>query len=159
MKSFNDAFAVLMNIERGYWDDPVGGPTRFGVTEKVARAHGYKGDMRQLPIDTAKAIAKSEYWDRYQCDQFDPAIGYQVFDAAYNGGHPAQWLQQAAGAAPDGAIGAKTIAAVRAANPFAVILAFNQQRLVYLAGLSNWDANSEGWARRIAFCMTITPQP
>ena len=157
MKSFTEAFAVLIDIEKGYWNDPVGGPTMYGITEKVARANGYQGDMRVLPLDAARAIAKSEYWDRFQCDQFDPAIGYQVFDAAYNGGHPAQWLQRAAGVAMDGAIGAKTIAAVRAANPFAVILSFNSQRLAYMAGLGNWDQNSEGWARRIARCMTITP--
>ncbi len=157
--NFDQAFAILMDIERGYWLDPAGGPTMYGITEKVARTHGYQGDMHALPLDLAKQIAKSEYWDRFLCDQFDGAIGYQVFDAAYNGGHPAQWLQQAAGAKVDGQIGAQTIAAVRKSNPFAVILAFNAQRLVYLAGLANWSANSAGWARRIAKCMSITPQP
>ena len=48
--------------------------------------------MRELPLSSARQIAKSEYWDRYQCDQFGDAIGFAVFDAAYNGGAPAQWL-------------------------------------------------------------------
>ncbi len=33
-------------------DDP-GGKTRFGVTEGVARAAGFQGDMRELPLDLA----------------------------------------------------------------------------------------------------------
>lgn len=155
IKSFDDAFVSLIDTEKGYWDDPAGGPTMFGVTEKVARARGYAGDMHALPLSFAKAVAKTDYWDPYQCDQFDARIAYQVFDAAYNGGHPVQWLQQAAGCAVDGSIGAVTIAAVRAASVPAICLSFNASRLVYMAGLNNWDANSEGWARRIAKCMLI----
>lgn len=156
MKSFDDAFARLMDVERGYWNDPVGGPTMFGVTEKVARVAGYQGDMRDLPLATAKSIAKSQYWDKYQCDQFDPAIGFQLFDAAYNGGRPVQWLQTAVGVTPDGVIGAATISAVRRTPSAAIVLSFNAQRLLYLTGLTNWPDNSRGWARRIADNMSIT---
>lgn len=150
MNSFGVAFDALMGVEKGFWDDPAGGPTMYGVTERVARRWGYAGDMRQLPIDTAKAIAKSEYWDRYQCDQFHPAVAYQVFDAAYNGGHPAQWLQQAVGVEVDGVIGAKTIAAVRAADRARVVLQFNAARIKYLTSLDGWASNGRGWANRIA---------
>ena len=148
--NFDDAFASLMSVEGGFWDDPVGGPTMYGVTERVARAWGYAGDMRTLPLTTARSIAKSEYWDRFKCDQFPYAIGYQVFDAAYNGGRPAQWLQLAVGATADGIIGAQTIAAVRAADPARVILSFNASRIKYLTSLKNWPGNSKGWALRIA---------
>lgn len=155
MKSFDDAFTALMNVERGYWDDPAGGPTMYGVTQAVALAAGYTGDMRLLPLPLAKSIAKTQYWDKYQCDQFDPIIGFQVFDAAYNGGHPAQWLQTAVGAAPDGVIGAATISAVRRASPAAVVLSFNAQRLFWMTGLDNWTPNAKGWARRIASNMSV----
>lgn len=148
--TFDDAFASLIAVEKGYWDDPAGGPTMYGVTERVARAWGYVGDMRQLPLTTARSIAKSEYWDRYQCDQFAPAIGYQVFDAAYNGGMPVRWLQAAVGATVDGVIGPSTLARVRGADPAKVVLSFNAQRLKYLVSLSNWPGNSKGWAIRIA---------
>jgi lysozyme family protein len=148
--NFDNAFADLMDVEKGFWDDPVGGPTMYGVTERVARAWGYKGDMRNLPLPTARSIAKSEYWDRYKCDQFPYAIAYQVFDAAYNGGKPVRWLQQAVGAAVDGIIGPATLALVRGADPAKVILSFNASRLLYLTSLKNWPSNSKGWARRIA---------
>jgi lysozyme family protein len=148
--AFENAFDALMGVEKGYWNDPAGGPTMYGVTERVARACGYQGDMRQLPLIVARSIAKSEYWDRFQCDQFDPAIGYQVFDTAYNGGHPVQWLQQAAGVEVDGKIGPKTIAAVRAADPARVVLQFNAARIKYMTSLDSWASNGKGWARRIA---------
>lgn len=150
MTAFTDAFDSLMGVEKGFWDDPAGGPTMYGVTERVARAWGYQGDMRQLPLDAARSIAKSEYWDRFQCDQFAPAVGYQVFDTAYNGGHPVQWLQQAVGAEVDGKLGPKTIAAVRAADAGKVVLAFNSARIKYLTSLDGWATNGKGWARRIA---------
>lgn len=152
MKTFDDAFALLMDVERGYWNDPVGGPTMFGVTEKVARACGYAGDMRALPLSFAKSVAKSEYWDRYKCDQFDPAIGFHVFDAAYNGGHPAVWLQQAVRgvAAIDGLIGPATVAAVRAADPERVMRLFGAYRELYLTDLDGFAHDGRGWTRRCA---------
>lgn len=38
-----------------------GGPTRWGVTEQVARAYGYTGDMRLFPRETAVAIYRRQY--------------------------------------------------------------------------------------------------
>lgn len=159
MSAFDQAFASIAAIEGGFSDrdkqaDP-GGATKYGVTERVARAWGYKGDMRDLPLDTARSIAKTEYWDRYQCDQFDPRIAYQVFDAAYNGGYPVKWLQECVGATPDGIIGAKTIAAVRAADVWKTIALFNAKRIGYLTGLNNWPQNARGWANRIAHNLLI----
>lgn len=159
MMNFDDAFARMMNVEKGYWNDPAGGPTMYGVTEAVARANGYQGDMRNLPLSLAKQIAKTKYWDVYQCDQFNPAIAFQIFDAAYNGGHAAQWLQQAAGATVDGRIGAQTIAAVRQADPWKVIALFNSYRLSYMVSCKNFRENSAGWALRIAANLTVSPSP
>lgn len=154
MSNFESAFTTLIGHEGGFSDrdkaaDP-GGKTMYGITERVARAWGYQGDMRALPFATAKAIAKQEYWDKYQCDQFDFRIALQVFDTAYNGGYPARWLQEAAGVKADGVIGAKTIAAVRAADVGRLVAMFNAKRLLYLTSLNNWPQNSRGWARRIA---------
>jgi lysozyme family protein len=154
MSVFDESFDILMRSEGGFSnrpaaDDP-GLNTIYGITEKVARAWGYEGDMRHLPLETAKEIAKTWYWDRYQCDQFDPRIAYQVFDAAYNGGYPVKWLQECVGATVDGQIGPQTIAAVRAADAWKTIALFNAKRLTYLTNLSNWSQNARGWARRIA---------
>ena len=46
----------LIEREGGYVNHPAdkGGPTRFGITEAVARAHGYRGAMAELPRDEAR---------------------------------------------------------------------------------------------------------
>ena len=48
----------LIEREGGYVSHPAdtGGPTCFGITEAVARAHGYAGSMRQLPREEAERI-------------------------------------------------------------------------------------------------------
>jgi lysozyme family protein len=89
--SFNDAFARTVNVEGGYSDNPNdrGGPTKFGITQAVARGHGYAGDMRDLPIATAQAIYRSEYWDALTLTPIDaraPEIAAELFDIAVNCG-------------------------------------------------------------------------
>lgn len=153
MNGFADVFAAVLGIEGGYSDNPhdPGGPTMYGITQAVARAWGYQGDMQALPLSAAQAIAKAKYWDPCQCDQFDSRIGLNVFDAAYNGGHPAQWLQAAAGVTQDGVIGAVTIAAVRALDPMLVIARFNSSHISYYTSLvGEWPTFGRGWMDRIA---------
>jgi len=60
----DEIIAGVVGREGGYVDNPddKGGPTRWGVTEKVARAHGYTGHMRDLPRATAVAIFEADYW-------------------------------------------------------------------------------------------------
>lgn len=152
MSSFDDAFTALMGNEGGYSNnaaDP-GGETMWGITARVARANGYAGDMRLLPQGTAKQIARMVYWNPYYCDQFDSRVAFQVFDAAYNGGKPATWLQTAAGVKVDGNIGPVTIAAVNTADPRRIVMRFLAYRLQYLGDLPTWPSFGHGWANRIA---------
>lgn len=53
----------IINKEKGYSDHPSdnGGPTNWGITEKVARINGYKGDMRDMPRGVAEDIYKMRY--------------------------------------------------------------------------------------------------
>jgi lysozyme family protein len=152
MDAFVTAWNQLLGNEGGFVDNPAdpGGATMYGVTERVARQYGYTGDMRNLPLSTAQAIAKQKYWDRYSCEDMDARIAFQVLDAAYNGGHPAQWLQAAVGTTQDGIIGPKTLAAVAAQDVYQTILRFNSYRLSYLASLDVWPTFGRGWSNRIA---------
>ena len=54
---------ALIEREGGYVNHPAekGGPTCFGITEAVARAHGCGGAMRQLPRADAAAIYRRIY--------------------------------------------------------------------------------------------------
>lgn len=54
----------IIQREGGYVSHPAdrGGPTAWGITEAVARANGYTGDMRALPISFARDVYKRRYW-------------------------------------------------------------------------------------------------
>lgn len=159
MTDFDTAFTTLLKYEGGFSDhaaDP-GGKTRFGITESVAREVGYRGDMRELPLDLAKRIYKDRYWDAVRAEELPAAIRYAMFDAAVNSG-PRQailWLQRAVGVKADGIIGPKTLAAVRAADPERLLRQLLAQRLRFMTGLPNWPAFGRGWARRIADLMEM----
>ena len=64
MAEFSKAFPYLLASEGGYSNHPAdrGGATKYGITERKARAAGYRGDMRQLPIEFAKGIYRQDYW-------------------------------------------------------------------------------------------------
>ena len=155
--NFDTAFALLLGHEGDFSDHPAdpGGKTRFGVTEAVAREVGYKGDMRELPLDLAKRVFLERYWKPIRADDLPPGIRYAVFDGAVNSG-PAQatkWLQRALGVEADGVIGPKTLAAAYAQDMNALRLRMLAQRLRFMTGLTNWPSFSRGWAKRIADLM------
>lgn len=116
--------------EGGYANHPAdrGGPTRWGITQAVARAHGFAGDMRVFPRDDAAAIYRRIYWQRPNLAALakrTPALAAELFDTGVNMG-PAvgiRFLQRALNAlnrnardfpdiAVDGAIGPVTLAAL-----------------------------------------------
>ena len=156
---FDTAFHTLLKHEGGFSDHPAdpGGKTRFGITEAVAREAGYRGDMRELPLDLAKRIYKDRYWDAVRAEELPAAVRYAVFDAAVNSGprQAIRWLQRAVGVRDDGIIGPITLGAVRAADPERLLRRVLAQRLRFMTGLSNWPAFGRGWARRIADLMEM----
>jgi lysozyme family protein len=107
-----------------------GGPTRWGVTEAVARAHGYAGDMRAYPRAEAEAVYRRLYWLRPGFDRVAeqaPKLAAELFDTGINMGPEvaAGFLQRALNALNRGAadypdlpvdrrIGEATLAALRA---------------------------------------------
>lgn len=156
--SFDKAFALLLAHEGGYSDqkaDP-GGKTKFGITEAVARQYGYRGEMKDLPVETAKAIYKGQYWDDL-FDQLPFIVAFNVFDGCVNSGvsRSVKWLQAAVGVSQDGLFGPNTLAATLSQNPFDVIRKYNAERLMFLTGLSIWPDFGRGWARRVAHNLKI----
>lgn len=151
--NFDQAFDRLLGHEGGYSNnsaDP-GGETMWGVTARAARADGYLGEMRLLPRERAKSIYRRKYWDAVRADQLPEVVRFDVFDGAVNSG-PVQsikWLQRAAGAADDGIVGPKTVAAAVAAGP-ALAARYNGHRLRFMADQPTWGSFGRGWARRVA---------
>lgn len=96
--------------EGGYTNHPAdrGGPTRWGITEQVARAHGYRDDMRNLPRVVAVEIYFNRYWHGPGFDRVGalyPALAVELLDIGVNMGTewPARWLQRSLNALNNGA--------------------------------------------------------
>jgi len=154
MSVFNTIFDRLMQHEGGYVNHPndPGGETMWGVTKRVARAHGYYGSMRSLPKSLAKDITEKSYYKAVKGDQLDRLIAWQLTDAAYNHGNrrAVKFLQAAVGARQDGLIGPRTLAAVAAMDKNDVVFLFNAERIEFYTRLRTWQTFGRGWARRVA---------
>lgn len=102
----------------------------WGITQNTARAHGYRGDMRDLTREQALMILEGDYWygPRFdQVAQFSPDIAAEMCDTGVNMGPTVatkmlqRWLNvfnRGGKLYPDmdvdGRIGPRTIAALRA---------------------------------------------
>jgi lysozyme family protein len=88
MSFFEKAFEEVIVVEGGYSNDPYdsGGKTMYGITESVAKSYGYKGEMKNLPLSTAKDIYKKNYW-RSEFDTLSEDIALFLFDMNVNHGY------------------------------------------------------------------------
>lgn len=105
-----------------------GGPTCWGITQAVARAEGYQGDMRELPRSLAANIYARIYWQKPAFDRVAlraAPIAAELFDTGVNMGTATAsgFLQRALNAlnrcardypdiAVDQHIGARTLSAL-----------------------------------------------
>ncbi|MDG5489029.1 glycosyl hydrolase 108 family protein [Sphingomonas sp. BGYR3] len=120
---------AVIDREGGYTDHPAdrGGATRYGITQRVARAEGYHGPMRHLPRAVAESIYRRLYWTRPRLDRIAeraPALAAELFDTGVNMGPSVAigFLQRALNALdrdgtlllPDGQVGPRTLAALDA---------------------------------------------
>lgn len=96
-----DIFNAVIDREGGYVDHPndSGGPTKWGVTQAVARAHGYSGDMRNFSREQALIIFNFDYWVKprfNKVNEISSIIAVELCDTGINMG-PAicvKWLQR-----------------------------------------------------------------
>lgn len=121
---------AVIDREGGYVHHPAdrGGATRWGITEAVARANGYAGDMRHFAREAAAAIYRRIYWNRPGFDQVAtraPTLAAELFDTGINMGPAVAtgFLQRALNALNrgardypdvllDGRVGPQTLAAL-----------------------------------------------
>ncbi len=120
----------VIGREGGYVNHPAdrGGATRWGITERVARSHGFAGDMRHYPRAEAVSVYRRLYWLRPAFDRVAeraPGMAAEMFDTGVNMGPAVAvgFLQRALNAlnrnardypeiAADGRIGPRTLAAL-----------------------------------------------
>lgn len=132
MRTVKDIIDGIIQREAGYVNNPkdLGGPTRWGITEKVARANGYQGDMRDLPKSVAYNILLNQYFIApgfNELSKHSMAVAVTMADAGTLCGttRPSIWLQTALNVlnreqkiypdvTMDGAVGPKTVSALAA---------------------------------------------
>jgi lysozyme family protein len=121
----------IKGVEGGYGHnaDDLGGATRFGITEEVARRHGWTGRMQDLPKSLSREIFIDDYIIGVSFDrviELSPMIGEELVDTGVNMGQSwgalflQQWLnvfnnkgEHWADLVADGFVGDKTITALR----------------------------------------------
>ncbi len=131
MRTVEQIIDEIIRREGSFVDHPHdrGGPTKYGITEAVARLHGWQADMRDLPEDLAGRIYFDQYYQRPGFDQIhaiSPATALELTDTGVNMGPEVavKFLQRALNALnqqeklfpdlkADGYLGNKTLAALR----------------------------------------------
>lgn len=150
---------IIDRIEGGYSNHPKdpGKATNFGITEAVARAHGFTGDMRNLTREEAIDIYFQSYWDKKVMDHINNALGLHVYDTAINSGYSraVKILQEALGVPADGSIGVATMNALSAKTPSELIPKYCICRMHFLAGLSTYSVFGKGWRNRLMTLCSI----
>ena len=155
--TFEEALEHVLKHEGGYVNHKLdkGGITNLGVTiavwEEWIGRESSEDEMRNLKPEDVADLYKKLYWDRVKGDDLPSGVNYCVFDAAVNSGtgRAAKWLQEAVGAVPDGAIGAKTLAKVAAHDADSLVNAYCDVRLNFLKNLKTFDTFGKGWSRRV----------
>lgn len=130
--NFEAVIDEIIQREQGYVDHPDdrGGPTNHGITQAVARANGYDGLMRDMPVSLAREIYRKRYivapaFDKVAVVNADVAA--ELIDTGVNMGplRAAEFLQRLLNGLNDkgsrygdvfvdGRIGEVTLAALRA---------------------------------------------
>lgn len=120
-----------LDKEGGYVNHPddKGGPTKYGITQRVARDWGYFGDMKDLTREMAYSIYFYSFWVKprfHDLAEISELIAGECFDTGVlsGSGTGIRFLQQALSAfnqsgslypdlADDGVLGSKTLNALK----------------------------------------------
>ncbi len=157
-ENWEKSFAMVLKHEGGFVNHPKdpGGMTNLGVTKSAIETYlGRTVDeafMRSLTPDSVKPFYKSQYWDKIKGDQLPAGVDYAAYDLAVNSGtgRAAKYLQQIAGVTADGAIGPKSIEAIKTCDPKQTVQALCDMRMDFLKRLPNFDTFGKGWSIRVA---------
>ncbi|HGM5819248.1 TPA: glycoside hydrolase family 108 protein [Serratia marcescens] len=165
--AFNHAIAFVLGKEGGYVNDPTdkGGETKYGISDKRdGIADGMTdvdGDgkpdtrIKDLTLGQASQIYFRDYWYPSYCPDWPDGISLIVFDSAVQHGvkKAISLLQDAAGVAADGIVGAKTRATVLAADPEWLLTRYLLRRARYYAEIIKSNPSQakylNGWFNRL----------
>ena len=162
MDRFQKIFDYLLKVEGGYSDDKYdsGGKTKYGIIEVEARKYGYKGHMRDMPIEIARDIYDKKYYHGNRLNEVvNDKIALSICDWIVNSGTwGAKKAQQALNElgynlVVDGKIGNKTIEALNTVDPEKFLEKYHSlQRKFYhsiVANKANQKVFLKGWLNRV----------
>lgn len=152
------SFELMLKSEGGFVNHPQdpGGMTNLGVTKRVWESwvgrESNEVEMRSLTPEMVEPLYKRKYWDACRCDELPEGLDYLVFDFTVNAGpgRSIRTLQTAVGTTPDGAIGPKTLAAVRAMDSHELIEKFSVAKTKFYESLPTFSTFGRGWLNRVA---------
>lgn len=141
----------ILKYEGGFVNDPAdsGGATNKGVTIATWRSVGYDKDgdgdidVQDLKLisnkDVRDRVLKPHYWDRWKANQIQSQkIANILVDWVWaSGANGIKIPQRLLGVAVDGIVGAKTLAAVNAADPDVLFDRIYQARETFLRDIAN----------------------
>ena len=162
MDRFEKIFDYLLKVEGGYSDDKYdkGGKTKYGIIESEARKYGYKGEMRDMPLDIARDIYNKKYYNRNGLDTLkSDKIALSICDFVVNAGN---WGTKKAQAAlnelgfdlrVDGILGEKSLAALNEVDENKFLEKYHDlQRRYYKVIAANRPSQKvflKGWINRV----------
>lgn len=156
--SYDEALKRLLVHEGGYSNHPSdpGGPTNWGITihdyRRYVNLNATAADVRSMPVEVAKRIYRSKYWNALRCDELPAGVDYAVLDYGVNSGigRAAKVLRRLVGLASNSsAMTDEVVAAVGRCDSKNLINAICDERLRFLHGLRTWSVFGNGWGRRV----------
>lgn len=162
---FERCIDVTLKWEGGYVDHPAdpGGATNNGISLAYARTRGSmfdldgdgdvdKSDIAMVTLDMAHVVYKDWFWRDVRGDELPSGVDLCMVDYAVNSGagRAIRALQSILGIQIDGVLGPETMAALKVADPRAVVTQLCDQRLAFLQALSTWPTFGVGWSNRVA---------
>jgi len=140
MASFNEAYEKTARTEGGYANNAAdaGGETYAGIArnfwpkwkgwqliDALKDAQSFPRNLKNIP-SLQKLVEDFYFSNFWLANRLGEIVNQDVADWAYDhavngGGRGTQWLQEAAGVTADGDIGSKSINAINAADPAALL--------------------------------------
>lgn len=170
---FEQAFAYTVGNEGKYSNDKndSGGPTMYGITQRdlskwLGRPASVQ-EVKDMSLDTARAIYKRDYWAPLACDNIaSSGIALCMFDiGVVRGiGVPPKYAQQicnehGAHLVEDGHLGPLSLAAINAVEPSIFITDFSHHAeagfRAIVAASSSQAGFLKGWVNRARRLLTL----
>lgn len=156
-----DLINKILTREGGWWLDPVGGPTNFGITTHVYKPYCLAKNIPYNSSDIRKLTKEGAFqiyvwlFQQYRLDNIENVdLQDLLFDCAVNHGPDdgIKWAQKALGLKVDGVCGPITTAAINK-SPQLVYNEVLKQRIVYYGLLTQQNPadnvkNIKGWLQR-----------